>query len=81
MRRGCLHIHRDADGRPYRWRATSLAFKGEHDPSGTPATWVNGYCTARGSVVASYSSGSQAISWSRTRRSPSSRSESIGMRP
>jgi hypothetical protein len=34
-----------------------------------------------GSVVAFYSSGSQAISWSKTRRSPSSRSESIRMRP
>jgi integrase len=42
LRRGCLAISRDADQRPYRWKITSLAFKGERDPAGTPATWVVG---------------------------------------
>ena len=42
IRRGCLTVSRDASGRPYRWKITSLAFKNESDPAGTPATWVVG---------------------------------------
>jgi hypothetical protein len=47
MRRGCLAVSRDADRRPYRWKVTSLAFKGENDPAGTAATWVVGEPVAR----------------------------------
>jgi hypothetical protein len=47
LRRGCLHVERDADGTPYRWKVTSLAFKGEDDPAGVPATWVIGAPAAR----------------------------------
>jgi integrase len=47
MRRGCLHIQRDEDGTPYRWRVHSLAFKGEDDTAGVPATWVVGEPVAR----------------------------------
>lgn len=38
----CLEIERDADGRPFRWKLTSLAFKGERDPHGVKATWIVG---------------------------------------
>jgi hypothetical protein len=47
MRRGCLRIEQDADGVPYRWKIRSLAFKGEADPTGVPATWVVGQPAAR----------------------------------
>lgn len=46
MRRGCLRTHRDARGEAYRWTITSLAFKGEHEPAGVPATWVVGRLAA-----------------------------------
>jgi integrase len=41
LRRRCLAVSRDADGRPYRWRITSVAFKGERDAART-AIWVVG---------------------------------------
>ncbi len=47
LRRGCLHTDCDPDGNAYRWRVKSLAFKGEIDPEGTPASWVVGEPTAR----------------------------------
>jgi len=47
LRRGCLTVSRDAGRRPYRWKITSLAFKGERDPAGTTATWVVGEPVAR----------------------------------
>ena len=47
LRCGCLHVIRDGDGRPCRWKLASLAFKGERDPAGTPATWVVGEPVAR----------------------------------
>jgi integrase len=47
LRRGCLRTHRDSRGQAYRWTITSLAFKGEHDPAGVPATWVVGRLAAR----------------------------------
>jgi hypothetical protein len=47
LRRGCLRVQRDPDGRPYRWMLTGLAFKGEPNPAGTPATWVVGHPAAR----------------------------------
>ena len=37
--RGGLAIESDADGKAYRWRMNSLAFKGENNPPGVPATW------------------------------------------
>jgi hypothetical protein len=42
LQRGCLNIYRDTDGVPYRWKITSLAFKGEDDPAGVRATWSVG---------------------------------------
>jgi len=42
LRRGCLSVSRDEDGRIYRRKVTSLAFKGEDDPVGVPATWIVG---------------------------------------
>jgi len=47
LRRGCLRVERDTDGRPYRWKVTSHAFKGESDPAGVEATWVVGEPVAR----------------------------------
>ncbi|MGW7613484.1 hypothetical protein ACWGKW_40830 [Streptomyces sp. NPDC054766] len=47
LRRGCLHVQRDEDGNPYRWKVRSLAFKGERDTAGFPATWVVGEPVAR----------------------------------
>jgi hypothetical protein len=47
LRRGCVHVHRDSTGKPYRWTITSRAFKGEVDPTGTAATWVIGAAAAR----------------------------------
>lgn len=41
------HRQRDADGHPYRWRVNSLAFKGEDDPTGVPATWLVGQAVSR----------------------------------
>lgn len=42
LRRGCLSVSRAEDGRVYRRKITSLAFKGEQDPVGVPATWIVG---------------------------------------
>jgi integrase len=47
LQRGCLAVERDADGRPYRWKMHSLAFKGESNPAGAPATWSIGEPAAR----------------------------------
>jgi hypothetical protein len=47
LRRGCLSVQRDERGTPYRWIVSSLAFKGETDPTGVPATWVIGVPAAR----------------------------------
>ncbi len=46
LRRGCCATEKDGNGNPYRWRVTSLAFKGEGTPSGVPATWVVGQSAA-----------------------------------
>ncbi|MGW0577700.1 hypothetical protein ACWD25_17390 [Streptomyces sp. NPDC002920] len=40
VKRGCLKVKHDEDGNPYRWKLHSLAFKGEADIAGVPATWV-----------------------------------------
>lgn len=47
LRRGCLSVQQDRDGRAYRWTVHSLAFKGENDPAGVTATWVVGAPAAR----------------------------------
>ncbi|MFF1463390.1 hypothetical protein [Streptomyces sp. NPDC058330] len=47
LRRGCLTIERDEDQIPYRWKINSLAFKGEDDAAGVPATWSVGEPVAR----------------------------------
>ncbi|ASR39967.1 hypothetical protein BAY61_32310 (plasmid) [Prauserella marina] len=47
LRRGCVQVQRDAHGRPYRWKVASLAFKGETEVEGVPATWVVGAPAAR----------------------------------
>lgn len=51
LHRGCLIAQQDADGRTYRWKVTSLAFKGEINPAGTEATWVIGEPAARAIAV------------------------------
>ncbi|WP_217234651.1 hypothetical protein [Streptomyces sp. AC555_RSS877] len=47
IKRGSLEIKYDEDGRPYRWRLNSLAFKGEEDVAGVPATWTVSAAVAR----------------------------------
>jgi hypothetical protein len=42
LRRSCLTVRRGPDGVAYRWKVTSLAFKGEDDPAGVTATWSVG---------------------------------------
>jgi hypothetical protein len=42
LRRNCLAVRRGPDGTAYRWKVTSLAFKGEDDPAGVTATWSAG---------------------------------------
>ncbi|MEU9291461.1 hypothetical protein AB0D57_44310 [Streptomyces sp. NPDC048275] len=51
LRRGCLRIERDSDGRPYRWKVDGIAFKGEDDPKGVSATWIVGEPVARAIAV------------------------------
>jgi hypothetical protein len=51
LRKGCVSVLRDGNGAPYRWRAAGLAFKGEDDPAGVPATWVIGEAAARAVAV------------------------------
>jgi integrase len=51
LQRGCLTIERDAAGTPYRWKMRSLAFKGENDPAGVPATWSIGEPAARAVTI------------------------------
>ncbi|MBP5898107.1 hypothetical protein [Streptomyces scabiei] len=47
IKRNCLETKCDEDGRPYRWKINSLAFKGEEDDAGVPATWVVHEAVAR----------------------------------
>lgn len=51
LKRGCLTIERDSSGAPYRWKMRSLAFKGETDPAGVPATWSIGEPAARAITI------------------------------
>jgi integrase len=51
LRRGCLRTERDSEGRPYRWKVDGIAFKGEDDPRGVPATWIVGEPVARAIAV------------------------------
>lgn len=47
LRTGCCSAELDTSGRPYRWRVSSMAFKGELTESGVQATWVVGAPAAR----------------------------------
>ncbi len=47
LRRGCLRVERGPDGAAYRYKVTSLAFKGETNTAGVTATWVLGAPAAR----------------------------------
>ncbi|KJS53498.1 hypothetical protein VM98_24920 [Streptomyces rubellomurinus subsp. indigoferus] len=47
MKRGCVTVWRDEDGRPVRHKITSLAFKGEDTPEGVEATWIVNATAAR----------------------------------
>lgn len=47
LRRGCSSVERDGNGDPYRWKVSSLAFKGEGEDAGVPAMWVVGESAAR----------------------------------
>ncbi|MFE7277841.1 hypothetical protein [Streptomyces sp. NPDC057623] len=51
VKRGCLEIKCDEEGRPYRWKVNSLAFKGEEDVAGVPATWTVSAAVARAVAV------------------------------
>lgn len=51
LQRGCLTVERDDAGTAYRWKMRSLAFKGEADPAGVPATWSIGEPAARAITV------------------------------
>lgn len=51
IKRGSLQVKYDEDGRPYRWKLHSLAFKGEDVASGVPAAWVVNEAVARAITV------------------------------
>lgn len=51
LARGCLRTETDSTGRPYRWKVTSLSFKGEDDPRGVKAIWNVGEPVARAITV------------------------------
>ena len=51
IRTGSCLTERDRTGRPYRWRVSSLAFKGEQSENGVPATWVVGRSGANAIAV------------------------------
>ncbi|MDY7556096.1 hypothetical protein [Cryobacterium sp. 10C3] len=42
LRRGCLTLDKDSTGRVARRRVSGIAFKGEADEMGAPATWIVG---------------------------------------
>lgn len=47
LRSGCCTVERDGAGVPYRWKVTSLAFKGEPNEKGVVATWIVGESAAK----------------------------------
>lgn len=47
LRAGCCASEADNQGNAYRWKVSSLAFKGESTSIGVPATWVVGEAAAR----------------------------------
>ncbi|MFI5593715.1 hypothetical protein ACIA5G_52445 [Amycolatopsis sp. NPDC051758] len=51
IRRGGVTTLRDSTGAAYRWRLTSRVFKGQHDPAGTPETWIIGAPASRAVAV------------------------------
>lgn len=51
LRTGCVATVRHENRTPYRWKVNSLAFKGENDEAGVPATWVVGESAAEAIAV------------------------------
>ncbi|MDH6245067.1 hypothetical protein [Mycobacterium sp. OTB74] len=51
LRAGCATTIRDGNHTPYRWKVNSLAFKGENDDAGVPATWIVGESAAQAIAV------------------------------
>jgi len=66
LRLGCLGVSRAEDGRVYRRKISGLAFKGENDPVGVPATWIAGEPVERAvSVLERLHSGQQTYLFAR----------------
>ena len=79
LRRGCLSVSRAEDGRIYRRKISGLAFKGENDPVGVPATWIVGEPVERAvSVLERLHSGQHAYLFARI---PGSRRDLARMPP
>ncbi|MEU4949836.1 hypothetical protein ACFYN3_25260 [Streptomyces lavendulae] len=51
LRRGCVRVELDEAGHPYRWKVNGLAFKGEDETHGVPATWHVGEPVTRAIAV------------------------------
>lgn len=51
LRTGCVSVQRGSTGVAYRWRVSSIAFKGETEDEGAPATWIVGEEAARAIAV------------------------------
>lgn len=47
LRAGCCRSETDGNGNVYRWKVSSLAFKGESTNAGVPTTWIVGEAAAR----------------------------------
>lgn len=47
LQKGCVTAERDGNGTPYRWKVSSLAFKGESGDAGVPAAWIVGASAGR----------------------------------
>ncbi|MCU6478998.1 hypothetical protein [Arthrobacter sp. A2-55] len=47
LRAGCCTSEADSNGNIYRWKVSSLAFKGESTSTGVTATWIVGEAAAR----------------------------------
>jgi len=76
--RSGLAIERDADGKPYRWRMRSLAFKGENDPRGVPATWNIGEPAARAiAILEQLQPGATALLFARLQHSPGVKPDAV----
>jgi len=47
LRAGCCAGEADENGKIYRWKVSSIAFKGENSTQGVPATWIIGESAAQ----------------------------------